>query len=185
MTFTVTLRTHSDRAHRRLARTLKTALRRDQLEAIDIREHRRASRRRPAQAVGTTHSRRRGDPTMDASRFAGSGFLGLDDVKDAPIGAEIAAVEEGKFGKLVLTFTNGLKFSLNVTNVTELIKAFGSETDDWRGEPIELHAGETLYQDKMVPSVRVTPLMRANGEEKKPPPPRPKGQTGKRGEIPF
>jgi hypothetical protein len=39
MTFTVTLRTHSDGAHRRLARTLKTALRRDQLEAIDIREH--------------------------------------------------------------------------------------------------------------------------------------------------
>jgi hypothetical protein len=38
-TFLVTLRTHSDRAHRRLAQTLKTALRRDQLRAIDIREH--------------------------------------------------------------------------------------------------------------------------------------------------
>jgi hypothetical protein len=38
MTFTVVLRTHSDRAHRRLARTLKTALRRDQLRAIDVHE---------------------------------------------------------------------------------------------------------------------------------------------------
>jgi hypothetical protein len=37
--FTVTLRTDSAGAHRRLARTLQTALRRDQLKAIDMREH--------------------------------------------------------------------------------------------------------------------------------------------------
>jgi hypothetical protein len=36
--FCVTLRTHHDRAYRRLARTLKTALRRDQLRAIKVRE---------------------------------------------------------------------------------------------------------------------------------------------------
>ena len=126
---------------------------------------------------------------MDASRFAGSGFLGLDDVKDGPIRAEIDAVEEGGYKKLVLTFTNGLRFSLNITNTTEMIKAFGSETNDWLGECVELHEGEAPYQDKMVPSVRVTPLMRAAGEEKKPPKPKPKGENGKRGdlddEIPF
>jgi hypothetical protein len=38
MTFTVVLQTHSARAHRRLARALKTALRRDQLRAVDIYE---------------------------------------------------------------------------------------------------------------------------------------------------
>jgi hypothetical protein len=61
-----------------------------------------------------------------------------------------------------------------------MIKAFGNETDDWVGERIELYAGEAPYQDKMVPSVRVTPLMRAEGEEKKPkkPPPKPKGGSG-------
>jgi hypothetical protein len=37
-TFVVTLRTHCGRAYRRLARTLRTALRRDQLRAIDARE---------------------------------------------------------------------------------------------------------------------------------------------------
>jgi hypothetical protein len=37
-TFTVTLRTHSEGAYRRLRRTLKTAWRRDQLQAIDARE---------------------------------------------------------------------------------------------------------------------------------------------------
>jgi hypothetical protein len=39
-TFTLRLRTHSAGAYRRLRRTLKTALRRDQLRAIDIRETR-------------------------------------------------------------------------------------------------------------------------------------------------
>ena len=43
--FTVTLRTHHDRAYRRLARTLKTALRRDQLRAIKVREETNTARR--------------------------------------------------------------------------------------------------------------------------------------------
>ena len=62
MTCTVTLRTHSDRAHRRLARTLKTALRRDQLEAIDIREHtheRPAAARRQQRDEGKRADKRR------------------------------------------------------------------------------------------------------------------------------
>jgi hypothetical protein len=42
--FTVTLHTHRDRAYRRLARTLKTALRRDQLRVIDIHETNAARR---------------------------------------------------------------------------------------------------------------------------------------------
>jgi hypothetical protein len=94
---------------------------------------------------------------MDASRFAGSGFLSLADVKDGRFRGEIAAVEEGGYKKLVLTFTNGLRFSLNATNTTEMIKAFGSETDDWIGERVELYEGEASYQGKTVPSVRLTP----------------------------
>jgi hypothetical protein len=38
VTFDVTLRTHSEGAYRRLRRTLKTALRRGQLRAVDVRE---------------------------------------------------------------------------------------------------------------------------------------------------
>jgi hypothetical protein len=37
-TFMLTLRTQETGAHRRLRRALKTLLRRDQLEAIDVRE---------------------------------------------------------------------------------------------------------------------------------------------------
>jgi hypothetical protein len=186
MTFTVVLRTNSTGAYRRLRRMLKTALRRDQLRAVDIREHaaRNVSRCSTARAAGQTQGRR-GDMTMDASKYAGAGFLGLDDVKDGLIKAEIAAVEEGGYKKLVLTFTNGLKFSLNATNTTEMIKAFGSETDDWRGERVELYAGEAAYQGKMVPSVRVTPLMRAAGDEKKPKPKPPEAPDDLADSIPF
>jgi hypothetical protein len=123
---------------------------------------------------------------MDASKFAGSGFIDLSDVKDARFRGEVAGVQQGNYDKLVLVFTNGLRFSLNVTNITEMIKAFGSETDDWIGERVELYAGEAPYQKKMVPSVRLTPLMREAGEKK---PPKPKAAPGKSGDmddtIPF
>ena len=46
-TFTVVLRTHGEGAHRRLARTLKTALRRDRLKAIDVREHPAPEEKKP------------------------------------------------------------------------------------------------------------------------------------------
>jgi hypothetical protein len=189
-TYTVTVRGKGIHGFRRW---LKAGWRSYGLKVIDAYEHTRTkvSRCSTAQAVRTaktSQGRRESERKMDASKFAGSAFLGLDDVKDGKIRAEIAAAEEGKFGKLVLIFTNGLKFSLNVTNVTELIKAWGSETDDWVGEHVELYAGETLYEGKMVPSVRVTPLMRATGEEKKPPRPKPKSSPGGgdlNDEIPF
>ena len=169
---------------RALRATLKFALRRFGLRAIDAYEHStaRASRRHPALTAGAAHSRRE-DTEMDASRFAGSGFLSLDDVKGGPITAEIADVTEGGYKKLVLTFTNGLKFSLNVTNTTEMIKAFGAETDLWLGERVELHEGEAPYQDKMVPSVRLTPLMRETGAKKRPPPPKPKSKNFRGGDM--
>ena len=45
-TFTVTLKTHDARAYRRLAMTLKTALRRDQLKAIFVSANTHAMCRR-------------------------------------------------------------------------------------------------------------------------------------------
>jgi hypothetical protein len=45
--FTVTPRTHHNRAYRRLARTLKTALRRDQLRATSVCEETNVARRGP------------------------------------------------------------------------------------------------------------------------------------------
>jgi hypothetical protein len=178
-----------------LKRWLKAGLRSYGLKVIDTYEHTekvssKVSRCRTAQAVRTTQGNTRAPrrQAMDASKYAGAAFLSLDDVKDGKYRGEIAAVAEGGYNKLVLTFTNGLKFSLNATNTTEMIKCLGSETSDWEGESIELYEGEAPYQGKTVPSVRVTVLMREAGEKKKPPP-RPKAENSKRGdmddEIPF
>jgi hypothetical protein len=57
MTFTVTPRTDGTGAYRRLRRTLKTALRRDQLRAIDVREI--ASPDSPATRASTGANQRR------------------------------------------------------------------------------------------------------------------------------
>src|SRR6516164_1604532 len=89
---------------------------------------------RPSSGAGGRMQRKRAkkDPKeMDMSKYAGSAFLSLDDVVDGPIRGEIVHVELGSFDKPVLTFSNGCRFSLNVTNSQALIKAFGKESDDW------------------------------------------------------
>jgi hypothetical protein len=90
---------------------------------------------------------------MDMSKYVGSAFLSLKDVQDGPVRGKITAVEPGNYGRPVVTFTNGLKFSLNTTNNRTLMNAFGEESDDWVGEEIELYAGETRYQGALTPSV--------------------------------
>jgi hypothetical protein len=157
---------------RALRALLKLALRSHGLRALSCEEtnqqHPAVARRRRA---GATQARRQDRGTkMDMSKYAGSAFLSLDDVQDGPIRGEIATVEVGNFSRPVLTFTNGLKFSLNVTNTTALIKAFGKESGDWIGEWVELRAGMTKYQGEDTPSVLLRPLEREPGDEKKKPP---------------
>jgi hypothetical protein len=173
-TFTVTLRTHGDRAHRRLARTLKTALRRDQLEAIDIREH-RASRRRPAQAAGASQARR-GDTTMDMRKYSGKAFLNADDVRAGPLRVVIVDVREGKFDKPDLEFDDGTRLGVSATNNRTLIASYGTESDDWINKEIELSLGELKYEGEMQEAVIVKPI--SPPIEKKPPPPKPKNSRG-------
>lgn len=108
---------------RELRGLLKCALRTYGLRTIEVQEHPAVVRRRRSDATQA----RRGDTPMDMSKYAGSAFLSLDDVQDGPIRGEIAAVEIGNYEKPVVTFTNGLKFSLNATNTAALIKAFGKE----------------------------------------------------------
>jgi hypothetical protein len=143
---------------------------------------------RPSPGAGGgcfTQARRQGDKQMDMSKYAGSAFLSLDDVQGGPIRSEIASVEIGNYDKPVLTFSNGLRFSLNVTNTTALIKEFGKESQDWIGESIELYAGETKYQGAPTPSVLVRPLTRDPDVEKPKPKPVPKPSNDMDDEIPF
>jgi len=123
---------------------------------------------------------------MDMSKYAGSAFITLDHVKDGPIRGVIDAIEEGQYGRPVITFTTGLRFSLNVTNTQTLIKACGSESDDCIGEQVELYQGTIPYQGSLKEAVVLRHL--PHDGEKKPPPARPKlpGNSGDMDdEIPF
>jgi hypothetical protein len=120
---------------------------------------------------------------MKMTKYAGASFIGVDDVQDGPIRGTIAAVDPGSFDKPVLTFSSGLKFSCNKTNVGTLIEAWGDESDDYLGERVELYAGTVRFKGEEQPAVLLRALPRAPGEEKKPPPPKPKGDLDD--EVPF
>ena len=75
--------------------TLKLALRRFGLSAVDVREYTTAkvSHCRTAQAVRTTQSRRIGEAEMDMSQYSGAAFLKLGDVKvNGPLRVVIADI---------------------------------------------------------------------------------------------
>jgi hypothetical protein len=96
---------------------------------------------------------------MDMTKFSGVHFIKLNDVFDAPIRGTIASVEEDeRFGKPVLTFESGEKFSVNSTNNRILLRAYGKHDTDWIGKEIELYAGEVEFQKKMQPAVIVRPI---------------------------
>jgi hypothetical protein len=176
---------------RALRDTLKLALRRFGLRAVDIREHAtprvsRCSTSTAQAARKTRQAHREGEMKMKMTKYAGSAFIGLDDLQDGPFRGTIAAIAPGSYDKPVITFGSGPKFSLNKTNVGILIEEYGDESDDWIGEKVELYAGTVPFNGEDQPSVVVRPLPRAPGE-KKPPPPKPKNSSGgdMDDEVPF
>ena len=109
---------------------------------------------------------------MDMSKFSGLHFIKLNDVRE-PIRGIIAGIEEDeRFGKPVLIFEGGEKFSVNATNNRILLRAYGKHDTDWIGKEIELYAGEVEFQKKMQPAVIVRPIS-------------PPGQAEMNDSIPF
>jgi hypothetical protein len=104
---------------------------------------------------------------MDARKYFGVTFVTLEDLADGPQQAVIDRVEEGKFGKLNLLFADNTAISLNATNSRALVKAFGSETDDWPGHAVELSPGEIEYQGKPQAAILVTPIEPPPGSAEK------------------
>lgn len=124
---------------------------------------------------------------MDITKYLGSAFLRVGDVKvNGPIRMVIESVTEGKFDKPDLTFDDGTRLSLNVTNTRTLARAYGTDGAGWIGKEIELYLGETEYEGKLQESILVKPI---SPSIEKRPPPKPKGESDKRGdlddEIPF
>ena len=81
---------------------------------------------------------------MDARKFA-SKWVKPDNVRDGSITTRVISVFEGDYGP-VLELETGSQFSVNQTNTSTLIKAWGIETNDWIDQELELSLG--FYQDR-------------------------------------
>ena len=67
-------------------------------------------------------------------------------------------MEPGRYDKPVATFESGAKFSLNVTNVNTLIKAYGPNDQDWIDCTVELYVGDLKYNGGIQEGVLVRPI---------------------------
>src|SRR5262249_2604176 len=82
---------------------------------------------------------------MDMRKYS-SGFIKPDDVRDGPLQAHIISVFiSEKYNRPVLELDTGDQFTVNATNNRVLCKAYGPNSEDWRGHVIEFSLGH--YKD--------------------------------------
>jgi hypothetical protein len=95
---------------------------------------------------------------VDTRRF-GSAFLKAEDVRDGPRQERIVNVYVSeKFDCLTLDFQSGDQLSLSSSNVRILNKAYGTESNDWRGHLLELSLGHYQKGDETKDTVVVRPI---------------------------
>jgi hypothetical protein len=111
---------------------------------------------------------------MDMREYSGSSFYKVDDLKDQPpVQLRIAAVEIGQYKRPDITFENGRKLSINVTNNETLVVAYGYESDAWIGHVIELFVSDGQFKGEPIKLLKVRPISKSEhyGEAAKPPEP--------------
>jgi hypothetical protein len=112
-------------------------------------------------ALGIKRERRKKGITimgLNMKKYAGETFLKVADVRGGPLLLQIAVVREGKFDKADLVFESGDILSLNATNTKVLMRAYGSDGDDWIGKEVELYQGEIEYNGAQHEAVLVRPV---------------------------
>src|SRR6516164_3700893 len=107
------------------------------------------NRRIASEGSITRASMRKVSPMVNMKGYAGKHFVKVDDVRDGPIEGKIVDIVEGEFGKLNLTLNTGDCLSLNKTNTSRLVRAFGSDSDRAIGQMVRLFLGEIKYQGRM------------------------------------
>jgi hypothetical protein len=94
-------------------------------------------------SVEETHSE--GEMKMDMRKFT-AGPIKPDDVRDGPRTDKILHIyEHDKYKQPVLELESGDTFILNATNGKILSKAWGFESDGWKGQELEFSLGH--YKD--------------------------------------
>jgi hypothetical protein len=105
---------------------------------------------------------------VDMKAFAGRRFVKVDDVRPGPIEGTIVDISEGDYEKLNLTLDTGDTLSLNKTNTTRLMRAFGTDSDRALGQMVRLLLGEVNYAGRMQETVVLEPIVAPDEVEKKP-----------------
>jgi hypothetical protein len=95
---------------------------------------------------------------MDMRKFMGPRFLKPAHVRSGPICERVAGVKEGRYGKPDLYFVSGDVLSLNATNTSTLVRAFGADSDKWIDKDVEAFLGEVEYQGKPQDAVLLNPI---------------------------
>ncbi len=95
---------------------------------------------------------------MDMRKYSGLSFIKIPDLRNGPLLMQIAAVREGKFEKPDLVFESGEAFSVNSTNNRTLMRAYGSNSDEWVGKKVELALGQIKFQGELQDAVIVKPI---------------------------
>jgi hypothetical protein len=95
---------------------------------------------------------------MDMRKYSGQTFIKVADVRNGPLRMQIAAVREGKYEKPDLVFESGEALSVNSTNNRTLMRAFGSDSNEWVRKYVELALGQIKYQGAWQDAVIVTPI---------------------------
>ena len=86
---------------------------------------------------------------MDTRKFATGLYLKAADVQDGMIKQNINVSEsDGKFGpKLNIWFLDGNRLSLSGTNVRELHRAYGTDSDSWLDKNVRLAVKDYVNND--------------------------------------
>ena len=123
---------------------------------------------------------------LDMRKYAGSTFIGVDNLRDGPREETVVSVALGKYDKPVALFESGDQLTLNKTNTGTLIKNYGPNAEDWVGCNIELSIGSAIYNGNNIESVVVKPVTPPKPIEALTPvpkPPAPKNEMND--DIPF
>ena len=136
---------------------------------------------------------------MDMRKYA-IGFIRPDDVRGGPLRETIAGVSiSEKFECPVLVFESGNEFTLfsYSDNLKAILKAYGYESEDWKGHIVELSLGTYIDKkdgDKEKETVDLTPVSSRDGNDDGPPrvdpakilpPPKRTGTNDMEDEIPY
>jgi len=89
----------------------------------------------------------KGVSQMDMSKYTGTAFIKVATLTKGTKCKKIESIAVGQYDRPVITFSDGQKLSLNVTNVNTMVELFGQDSDDWIGKLIELYVGPLRSQD--------------------------------------